>query len=427
MPRRGHHVTVCADGLQAVEWLEKQVFDCLIVDIQMPGLNGIQVLARAKELAPDTDAIVLTGNKSFETAVEALRLEAFDYLTKPYKLSTLQPVLQRLAEKRQLQHELRAVKQRLAHLEGASELIGDSPAMRQVKKLLAKVAPTNSTVLIRGETGTGKELAARAVHDQSSRADGPFITVNCGALPESLIESELFGHGKGAFTGAEQRRAGLFEVADGGTIFLDEIGELPRGLQAKLLRVLETSEVRRVGENTSFVVDVRTVCATHRDLDKMVDEGAFRQDLLFRINMFQIVMPPLRDRVEDIPVLAPHLLRSRKTWPAAIEGISPAAIAVLQTHNWPGNVRELANVIEHASIVCERPPIQPDDLPHLNPRTRKIRLEDPVSLRDLESLAIASALERHHGNKPKAAEELGISVKTLYNKLNQSAELDKSA
>jgi two-component system NtrC family response regulator len=427
LPRKGHQVTVCADGIQAVAALEKESYDCLIVDLKMPGLNGIGVLARAKEISPDIEGIVLTGQQSMETAIEALRLNAFDYLTKPYRISTLEPVLQRVAEKLQLKQELRAARHQLSRWEGPSELIGDSPAVQNVKRLLARVAPTNSTVLIRGETGTGKELAARAVHNQSPRRDGPFVTVNCGALPENLIESELFGHGKGAFTGAAQKRAGLFEVAHGGTIFLDEIGELPRPLQAKLLRVLESNEVRRVGENEAFPVDIRVVCATHRDLDEMVEQETFREDLLFRINTFQVVMPSLRDRVQDIPVLAVHLLNRSHRVSSVKEAFTSDALQLLLQHSWPGNVRELANVVEHATIICERLPITAADLPQLAASSKRVKMEEPISLRELEMQAIESALQRHHGNKPKAAEELGISLKTLYNKLNHVADLDKSA
>jgi two-component system NtrC family response regulator len=302
--------------------------------------------------------------------------------------------------------------------------------MERVRTLIHKVAPTHSTVLILGETGTGKELVARAVHDQSSRAAEPFVAINCGALPETLIESELFGHRKGAFTGADEHREGLFEVANGGTIFLDEIGELPKSMQAKLLRVLESREIRRVGENKATIVDVRVVCATHRDLPEMVAAGEFREDLMYRINTFEIFLPPLRDRLDDIPELAEHLLtRFRKSGPR--RGFAPDAIEVLKSHVWPGNVRELANVIEHATILCDDALISADHLPAQFTRRQltgaAAHRPGPISLRDLEMQAIYQALERHDGNKPKAADELGISLKTLYNKLNTASELEKSA
>jgi two-component system NtrC family response regulator len=300
--------------------------------------------------------------------------------------------------------------------------------MHEVKDLTAKVAPTNSTVIILGETGTGKELVARAVHDQSLRADKPFVPVNCGALPENLIESELFGHRRGAFTGAEEHRVGLFEVADGGTLFLDEVGELPKPMQAKLLRVLESGEIRRVGDNNAFRVDVRIVCATHRNLPEMVADESFREDLMFRINTFEIHLPPLRERIADIPDLARHLLSRFKTGNAA-KAFTSEAIELLQQYSWPGNVRELANVVEHATILCEQLPITPDHLPKVLTQPRRLSVVGGTgrSLREMEQLAIEQAMERHEGNKSRVAEELGVSLKTLYNKLNHADTQKKSA
>ena len=434
LPRMGHEVTVCPDGITAVAALKRNSYDCILVDLDMPGLSGIEVIAKAKEMSPSTDAIVLTGKSSLETAVAALRHGAFDYLTKPCKLVELQTLLKRVAEKRQLTNKYLAVKRQLERLEGKSQLIGASPGMEKVRKLTAKVAPTNSTAMILGETGTGKELVARALHDQSLRADMPFVAINCGALPESLIESELFGHRKGSFTGADEHRVGLCEVANGGTLFLDEIGELPKSMQAKLLRVLESGEIRRVGENDSFVVDVRVICATHRQLDQMVDEGDFREDLMFRINTFEIHLPPLRQRIADIPELARHLLmRFRPTAKPEDELFTPEALRVLAEHSWPGNVRELANVIEHATILCDSGPISPEHLPSKlearRARTPQLKaVGGPQTLREIEMQVINQALERWGGNKPKVAEELGISLKTLYNKLNQAnSSLEKSA
>jgi two-component system NtrC family response regulator len=433
LPRMGHEVTVCPDGLTAVAALERNTYDCILVDLDMPGLSGIEVIARAKEFSPDTEAVVLTGKSSLETAVAALRQGAFDYLTKPCKLVELDALLRRVAAKRELTNKYRALKRQLERIEGKSHLVGGTASMEKVRKLIAKVAPTNSTVLILGETGTGKELVARAVHDQSLRAEMPFVAINCGALPESLIESELFGHRKGAFTGADEHRVGLFEVANGGTLFLDEIGELPKAMQAKLLRFLESGEIRRVGENQSFVVDVRVVCATHRHLEEMVHSDEFREDLMFRINTFEIHLPPLRERVEDIPSLARHLLqRFRPAARPQDELFTPEALEALKSHVWPGNVRELANVIEHAAIVCDEGPIAEAHLPR---RFSERRLRTPqlrtfgagLSLREIELQAIQQSLDRHNGNKPKAAEELGISLKTLYNKLNQFGTLEQSA
>ncbi len=435
LDRMGHEVTVCPDGLTAVAALERNTYDCIIVDLDMPGLNGVQVIGKAKELSPDTEAVVLTGKSSLESAVAALRHGAFDYLTKPCKLVEIEALLNRVIQKRELTHKFRALQRRLETVEGPCRLVGESPSIERVKKLIAKVAPTDSTVLVLGETGTGKELVARAVHDQSSRASMPFVAINCGALPESLIESELFGHRKGSFTGADEHRVGLFEVADGGTLFLDEIGELPKAMQAKLLRVLESGEIRRVGENESLTVDVRVVCATHRRLEQMVEDGEFRQDLMFRVNTFEIHLSPLRERAEDIPLLAAHLLKRFR--PHIRNGdvlFTPEAMEKLQQHEWPGNVRELANAVEHASILCDELPIGPEHLPDRFGVRRQLRfdapaanLSAPITLRELEMQAIYQSLERNGGNKPKTAEELGISLKTLYNKLNQSQNLERSA
>ncbi|MGI9455132.1 MAG: sigma-54-dependent transcriptional regulator [Aeoliella sp.] len=432
LPRMGHRVTVCPDGMTAVAALEKNSYDCVLVDLDMPGLNGIEVIAKAKELSPTTEAIVLTGKSSTETAIAALRHGAFDYLTKPCKLIEIEALLRRVQDKRELTNKYHALVHRLNSIEGTPHLIGDTPGMQQVKTMISKVAPTDSTVLILGETGAGKELVARGVHDGSTRASRPFVAINCGALPESLIESELFGHAKGAFTGADDHRTGLFEVAAGGTIFLDEIGELPRSMQAKLLRVLESHEIRRVGENKTVTVDVRVVCATHRDLEEMVAADEFREDLMYRINTFEIHLPPLRERVEDIPQLASHLLRRFRPGGNGLDhDLSGDAIEALQAHVWPGNVRELANVIEHATILCDSGPIAAEHLPqHFNRRqligAAKLQF-GATSLRDLEMEAIHQSLDRHGGSKPKAAEELGISLKTLYNKLNQESSLEKSA
>ena len=425
LPRMGHRVTVCPDGLTAVAALQKNTFDCIIVDLDMPGLNGIEVIERTKTVAPETEAIVLTGKSSTETAVSALRLGAFDYLQKPCKLMDLRKLLSRVSEKLDMKRKNFALQRRLERVEGSPKMIGEQKNMQRVRALIEKVAPTNSTVLILGETGTGKELAARSVHDLSQRASEPFVAINCGALPENLIESELFGHCKGAFTGADENRRGLFEVAHGGSLFLDEIGELPRSTQSKLLRVLESGEIRRVGENEPFQVDVRVICATHRDLTSMVAADEFRQDLMYRINTFEVNLPALRNRLEDIPQLAHHLLT--RHMPEAAESTQPFtldAIRQLQEYTWPGNIRELANVVEHASILCDALPIDRDDLPLNFDRAGAtiVKFETGgLSLRDIEMQAIHTALDRHNGNKTAAAQELGVSLKTLYNKLNQEA------
>ncbi|MDG2384913.1 MAG: sigma-54 dependent transcriptional regulator [Pirellulaceae bacterium] len=434
LQRLGYEVTVCPDGTTAVAAMEINSFDCLLVDLDMPGMNGIEVIGKAKEMSPETDAIVMTGKSSLDTAVAALRHGVFDYITKPCKLADLDHLLQRVAEKRELTNKYRALKHQLEQIEGKSKLVGESQGIQRVRKLISKVAPTNSTVMVLGETGTGKELVARAVHDQSLRANMPYVAINCGALPESLIESELFGHRKGAFTGADEQRVGLFEVAHGGTLFLDEIGELPLSMQSKLLRVLESGEMRRVGDNESFTVDVRVICATHQPLEEMVRENRFREDLMFRINTFEILIPSLRERTEDIRDLAEHLLhRLRFPMTKHAEAISEETLDLLKGHNWPGNVRELANVIEYATILCDSGPLSPDHLPRkfdggqIQRGTATLKMSGPMTLREMELQAIYAAVERNDGSKPKAAEELGVSLKTLYNKLNQAESANRAA
>lgn len=436
LPHLGHRVTVCPDGYTAVAALERESFDCLIVDLDMPGMNGIQVIERAATLSPATEAIVLTGKQSLESAVAALRFGVIDYLSKPCRLSELQTLLQRVAARRALKRQSAAIdRSNNASPSASRRLIGSSKAMSDVLQLIRKVAPTQSTVLIRGETGCGKELVARGVHDESLRKDKAFVAVNCGALPEHLIESELFGHKKGSFTGADSQREGLFEVANGGSIFLDEIGELPLSMQAKLLRVLESGDIRRVGDNQTLHVDVRVICATHRDLDSMVDSGTFREDLMFRINTFEIHVPALRERMEDVMPLARHLYLRHRPEHASIENVfADETIQILKQHPWPGNVRELANVVEHATILCDHPPILPEHLPrHFSDKRVKREIKgatnsiSPLSLKEMELVAVQEAIHRHQGNKPAAAEELGISLKTLYNKLNQSDLANKKS
>src|SRR5437588_3313727 len=350
LPRLGHEVTVCPDGKAAVRALEKATFDAAILDLRMPGMTGIEVLEQLKQVAPDIEAIVMTGHASMETAIEAVRLGAFDYITKPCKLSEIEAVLHKVIEKRDLKHKNLALQSRVKAAEGPTVLVGDSPPMAGVHRLIGTVAPTESTVLILGETGTGKELAARILWQQSKRADMPFVPVNCGALSENLVESELFGHRKGSFTSADKDHKGLFEVANGGTLFLDEVGELNKNIQVKLLRFLESGEIRRVGDTKPYRIDVRVLCATNRDLRGMIAKDEFREDLYFRVNTFEIRLPPLRERRPDIPDLARHLLARAAKRP--VEQVSPLltpdAIDTLLEYHWRGNVRELDNVMEHA-------------------------------------------------------------------------------
>src|SRR4051812_2493477 len=303
LPRLGHEVTVCPDGRAAVKTLGTGAFDAAILDLRMPGLTGIEVLEQIRKLSPDTETVIMTGHASMETAIDAMRLGAFDYITKPCKLAEIEAILRKIVEKRDLENTNLALQNRVQAAEGPTVLVGSSSAMAAVHRLIDTVAPTDSTVMILGETGTGKELAARALYLQSKRADKPFVPVNCGALSEHLVESELFGHRKGAFTGADRDHEGLFEVANGGTLFLDELGELNKNIQGKLLRFLESGEIRGGGAPEPFRTDVRVLCATNRDLRQMIREDAFREDLYFRINTFEIRLPPLRERHQDIPDL----------------------------------------------------------------------------------------------------------------------------
>lgn len=437
LPRLGHEVTVCPDGASALRALEKGSYDAALLDLRMPGMTGIEVLGKIRQLNPDTQVIILTGHATVDTAVQALRLGAFDYLTKPCKWAELEVILSRVSERRDLTNKAAALETRLKSAEGAPTLIGDTPSMLAVRRLIDTIAPTDASVMILGETGTGKELIARSLHDKSKRASHSFIPVNCGALPENLVESELFGHRKGSFTGADTHRKGLFEVANGGTLFLDEVGELDKSVQVKLLRFLESGEIRRVGENDPFRVDVRVLCATNRDLREMIEAEQFREDLFFRINTFEIHLPPLRERKGDIPALAKHMLLRFGSRRADLDSaLTPEAIAALQSHDWPGNIRELANAIERATILSGGGPIYPEHLPTQVPsrRSTSVMVSAPSSavagphfqipegsptLRDIEMKYIQVILEKHNGNKPAASKELGISLKTLYNKINQ--------
>ena len=441
-PRLGHEVTVCSDGRAALKALEKATFDAAILDLRMPGMTGIEVLEQLRQTSPDTEAIVMTGHASMETAIDAVRLGAFDYITKPCKLTEIEAVLQKVAEKRDLKHKNLALQSRVQAAEGPTVLVGSSTPMSGVHRLIATVAPTDSTVLILGETGTGKELAARTLYQQSKRADMPFVPVNCGALSENLVESELFGHRKGAFTGADRDHKGLFEVANGGTLFLDEVGELNKNIQVKLLRFLESGEIRRVGETEPFRTNVRVLCATNRDLRQLIKDDSFREDLYFRINTFEIRLPPLRERRPDIPDLARHLLAraARRSADQVAELLSPEAIDALLEHEWPGNVRELANVMEHAYIIAGGEKITAEHLPHqirpgpagaatlsIAPAPGAAAGAGARTLREIEMEHVLRVLQKHDGNKPAAAAELGISLKTLYNKLNQLQEERKAA
>ncbi len=428
LKRMGHDVAICQDGPSAIEAIDKHTFDAAIIDLRMPGMSGWSVVEHLKRTAPETEFVISTGHGNLDEAIQAVRLGAYDFLPKPCKLFEVANVLKRIGDKCALKNKTLALESRLQAVVGTTDLVGASAVMERVKKLVEKIAPTDSAVLILGETGTGKELVARRIHDLSPRAAAPFVAVNCGALPENLVESEFFGHRKGAFTGADTARKGLFEVANGGTLFLDELGELDKAMQVKLLRFLESGEVRRVGENESFHVDVRIVCATNRELEDMVREGSFREDLFFRINTFEIHLPPLRERKDDIPDLARFLIARYLRRPEVPPNfLAPDAVEALLNHEWSGNVRELANALEHAVILSDGTQITAADLPRsiVGSRARADNAfasagqVDGKTLRQIEMDVIYHVLKKHDGDKPKAARELGIALKTLYNKLNQ--------
>ena len=420
--KAGHEVTAAEDGEAGLAALARQGFELLLTDLKMPGMDGLTLLTRAKAEQPELEVIVLTAHGSVDTAVAAMKAGAFEYLTKPLESpAELRLVASRALERRALL-TFREASQPDA--EDGPTLTWNAPAMAPVAEALRRVAPTQAAVLLLGESGTGKEVAARAVHQWSTRRDGPFVAVNCAALTETLLESELFGHEKGAFTGATTTRRGRIELAQGGTFFLDEIGELKPELQAKLLRVLEEKRFERVGGARSHVADVRWIAATHRDLAQMMEAGTFREDLYHRLAVFPVRLPPLRDRPEDLAPLATVLLaRIAAEMGRPGLSLSEAAVARLQEQPWPGNARELRNVLERAAILAEGPLVEPRHLwldagraapvPGASTRLPELNLEA------LERRAIEQALEAESGNRKRAAARLGIGLRTLYDKLRR--------
>ncbi|MEM7160481.1 MAG: sigma-54 dependent transcriptional regulator [Myxococcota bacterium] len=419
----GHDVKQAADGEEAWQILSERGFQVVISDLKMPRLDGMSLLRRLKESQPEVEVIMLTAHGTVDTALEAMRLGAFDYLQKPVSSpAELRLLVARAAER----FRLRAMAEASRREEGL-RLSHGSAAMATVESALRKVAPTEATVLLLGESGTGKEVAARAVHEWSQRDDGPFVAINCAALSESLLESELFGHEKGAFTGASARRRGRIELAGGGTFFLDEVGELAPTLQAKLLRVIQERCFERVGGTQTLKADVRWVAATNRDLAQMVREGSFREDLYHRLAVFPVRLPPLRERTEDIPALAEVLLhRVAASLGRPRLHLDPQAVTALQASPWPGNVRELANTLERAGILTDDDRIGPEHLvvpgvaaPVAQQVPPAVSTSTPRTLSELEREAIEAALVHCEGNRRRAAEQLGIGVRTLYDKLKR--------
>ncbi len=422
LSKAGYSVRTAENGEQALNEIGEREFDLVLTDVKMPALSGIEVLKAVKQTAPFTSVVVITAYGTVGDAVEAMKLGAFDYLPKPFTPEHIEVTAKKAIEYRRLLLENVRLKSELA---GKFEnIVGKTPAMKKVFELVESVAPTRSTVLIYGESGTGKELIARAIHINSTRKDGPFVRVNCAALPEGLIESELFGHEKGAFTGALRQTRGRFEMADGGTLLLDEISEIPTGLQAKLLRVLQEREFERVGSGYTIKVDVRLIATTNRNLQDEIKKGRFREDLYFRLNVVKLEMPSLRDRKEDIPLLAAHFIgRYAAENGKKIDGISPRAMTLLNDYGWPGNVRELENFIERATVMAPSNILMPNDFPkelvlgHAVPAEDRIR--SGMTVHTAEKLLILKTLEAVEGNKTKAAELLGITSRTLRNKLDE--------
>jgi two-component system response regulator HydG len=424
----GYRVATADDGSVAVDMVKSEPMDLILMDVRMAKMGGIEALERIKAYNPAIPVIIMTAYSSVESAVEALKSGAYDYLMKPLDFEVLKLSIERACEHAGLKEENRALKEHLQSDYNIANIIGRSQPMKKLLDLMAMVAPSEATVLITGESGTGKELIARSLHFNSSRKDKPLVVVNCASITETLLESELFGHEKGAFTGADKRHEGRFMQANHGTIFLDEIGETSSTMQAKLLRVLQEKEIQRVGGEEMIKVDVRIVAATNRDLEVDVAEGRFREDLFYRLNVMNLNVPPLRDRQEDIPLLAQHFLdrfaeKNRKT----VKGFVPLAMDMLLNYGWPGNVRELENVIERAVILLTGEYITEKQLP-LNitkeypdistpPSDAALIMDGTRSLEDIEKEAIITTLQASGGNKAETARRLGITRKTLHNKL----------
>ncbi len=414
----GYAVKAVENAAEALRAMQDHRYEVVLLDIKMPGMDGMELQEHLHRIDPQAAVIMITAFASVDTAVRALKEGAFDYVTKPVDPDELSHLVLRAVEQRRLREENVQLRETIDELAAVDKIVGESAAMRKVMELVEQVAKTEATVLILGESGTGKELIARAIHANSKRRYFPIVAVNCGALPESLLESELFGHEKGAFTGAQFRRKGKIEMADGGTLFLDEVGAIDSKTQVDLLRVLETKELTRLGGMRSVKVDFRVICATNDDLKRAVGEGRFREDFFYRINVFTIELPPLRARPTDIPALARHFLdRFAKQMDNRVTSISPEAMDVLTAYDWPGNVRELSNAIERAMVVGTPPMIRPEDLPLRPPPGNGTAVGE--SLAEMERRHIAAVLEHTGGNVTQAAAILKIDRVTVYNKIKK--------
>jgi len=429
LKKEGHEVVAAENGGSALKVIQSEIFDLLITDIKMPGVDGMEVLKTVKEVSPETVVIMITAFATTGTAVEAMKLGAYDYITKPFKVDEIRLVIQKALEKRHLRKENILLRREIASRAGFSNFIGTSAAMQRVFSLIRQVADTKSTVLITGESGTGKELVAKAIHFNSSRNGGPFVTVNCGALPETLLESELFGYMKGAFTGATSNKQGLFEAANGGTIFLDEISATTPALQIKLLRVLQEREFMRVGGTVDIKMDARVLAASNRDLMTEVSKGTFREDLYYRLNVIPISLPALRDRREDIPLLVEFFLK-KFSGGKEPKKITPEAINLLMNHRWPGNVRELENTIERLVILADGDRIGHEHIPENFKGVRSYPelvttdipdegLELEKLLENIEKNLLFKALEKTGGVKTEAAKLLGLSFRSFRHRMQK--------
>jgi len=419
LTRQGHETQTADGGEAGLRLLTERSFDLVILDLKMPGLPGLEVLDRIKQAAPETIVVIITGHATVASAVEAMKLGAYDFLPKPFTPDELRAIINRALERRRLVTENFSLRGELQGLRKGEFILGPNPSMRGILNIIGKVAPTDSTVLITGESGTGKELIAKAIHRSSPRKDGPFITVDCGSLVPTLFESELFGHVKGAFTDAIATKRGKLELADGGTILFDEIGNIGLESQAKLLRALQEREFCRVGDTRSIGFDARIIAATNRDLRAAVEGRTFRDDLYYRVNVVNIDLPPLRERKDDIPELVDHFLKEyNRRRKRDVRGVSDAAMRLLMNYGWPGNIRELENVIERAVILCDGRVIEPWDFPFSCP----LPAPQPVaegSLADAEKAHILRVLKGCDGHRGKAAEALGIDRKTLRAKIRR--------
>jgi DNA-binding NtrC family response regulator len=426
---QGYEAVPASNGEKALNLLQTEKFDLMISDINMTPINGMELLRKARESWPDMGAIMLTAFGSVSTAVDAMKEGAFDYITKPFKLDELIITVQRALEYHNAITENKTLKARIEHLDG---IVAESPGMRKVCEMIERVAPTSATVLIYGESGTGKEIVARALHRYSPRKDKTFMAINCAALPAQLMESEMFGHVKGSFTGATATKAGLFETAHGGTLFLDEIGSMPLEIQSKLLRVLQDKKIRKVGGSDHTDVDVRIIAASNEKLESLIEQGKFREDLYYRLSVISIDIPPLRNRPEDILPLVDHILRRHLGPEAGLPQIDHEAQNILDNYNWPGNVRELENAIQHALTFAQQGVITKDTLPAkivtaveeglkagiITSRREQFKGKSlKAFLHDKEKEFLQRIIENMNGDKEKAASELGISLATLYRKL----------